>query len=277
MSRTIFITGASSGLGRAAAHLFQAKGWRVLASMRDPSAAPDLAALAGVTLLRLDVTDPAQVAAAAAEALALGEVDVVFNNAGYGLLGPLEALTEPQIQRQFDTNVLGVMRVTKAFLPAFKRRRAGTFITTTSIAGLVGFPLQSVYNATKWALEGWSEAMSHELAAHGLRIRTVAPGLIDTDFGTRSLERVATPDTRQLNRAFYQHITRDPALHSSAAQIAEVVYMAATDPSDRVRYLAGADAAEIFAGRERLGAEGFRRSLAAAVTPPAPEGKAPPT
>lgn len=260
---TLFLTGASSGLGRASAHLFHQRGWKVIATMRDLSRAGDLAKVEGIRLLQLDVTDPDQIRAATAQVLAEGDVDVVFNNAGYGLSGPMEALSDAQIRRQFETNVFGVMRVTQAFLPAFKRRRSGTFVTTTSIAGLMGFPLQSVYNATKWALEGWSEALSHELAPYGIRIRTVAPGVIDTDFGTRSLDRVATPESRALNRAFYEFITKDPALISSPAVIAETVYRAATEPGEKLRHLAGADAEDLAASRERLGQDGFRAMLAA--------------
>ena len=258
---TIFITGASSGLGRAAAHLFQARGWQVVATMRDLGRAGDLAKVERIRLLQLDVTDPDQLRATTAQILSQGDVDVVFNNAGYGLSGPMEALTEAQIRRQFDTNVFGVMRVTQAFIPAFKRRGAGTFVTTTSIAGLMGFPLQSVYNATKWALEGWSESLSHELAPYGIRVRTVAPGVIDTDFGTRSLDRVATPESRALNRAFYDFITEDPRQHSTAAMVAETVFHAATAQGDQLRHLSGADAEMLWQKRKRLGSEEFRIDL----------------
>ena len=111
MTQTIFITGASTGLGYASAKLFAAKGWKVIATMRDPSKS-DLGAIAGVTLMPLDVTNAAQIKETAAKALALGPVDVVFNNAGYGLAGAFEGATDEQLQTQLDTNLLGVMRVT---------------------------------------------------------------------------------------------------------------------------------------------------------------------
>src|SRR5207244_2134811 len=101
---------------------------------------------------------PEQIDAAVRAALALGPVDVVFNNAGYGLAGPFEGTSDEQLTAEVDTNLLGTLRVTKAFVPSFRERGTGTFITTTSIGGLVALPFNSVYHATKWALEGWSES-----------------------------------------------------------------------------------------------------------------------
>ena len=152
MTQTIFITGASTGLGHASAKLFARKGWKVIATMRDPSKS-DLAAIPGMTLMPLDVTNAGQIKDTAAKALALGPVDVVFNNAGYGLAGAFEGATDEQLQTQLDTNLLGVMRVTQAFLPALRAQKSGMILTTTSIGGLVTFPFNSVYHATKWALE----------------------------------------------------------------------------------------------------------------------------
>ena len=185
MSKTIFITGASTGLGRATALLFAEKGWKVFATMRNPGAETELTQVGGITLLTLDVTKPDQIKAAAAAALAAGPVDVLFNNAGYGLAGAFEGATDEQLVDELNTNLLGVMRVTQAFLAAMRERKSGTIITTTSIGGLVAFPFNSVYHATKWGLEGWSESLDHELSPFGIRVRTVAPGNIRTDFAGR--------------------------------------------------------------------------------------------
>ena len=114
--KTIFITGSSSGLGRATAKLFASKGWKVIATMRDPDKETELGKLSGVVLLSLDVTDPMQIKSAVDEALAMGRVDVVFNNAGYGMAGPLEGLTDEQIVRMVETNMMGAIRTTKAFV-----------------------------------------------------------------------------------------------------------------------------------------------------------------
>ncbi len=134
--KAIFITGSSSGLGRATAKLFAAKGWKVIASMRDPKKEKELGNISGVTLMALDVTDPHEIESVAEQVVASGGVDVVFNNAGYGLAGPLEGLTDDQILRMVNTNMLGAIRTTKAFTPHFREKRAGLFINTTSIGGL---------------------------------------------------------------------------------------------------------------------------------------------
>jgi NAD(P)-dependent dehydrogenase (short-subunit alcohol dehydrogenase family) len=121
--------------------------------MRNIENETELSQLENVTLLTLDVTDLENIKSTAQKAIELG-VDVVFNNAGYGLIGPLEGLSDEQIIKQFNTNLLGVLRVTKEFI-YFQREKAGMFVTTTSIGGLIAFPMGSTYHATKWALEGW--------------------------------------------------------------------------------------------------------------------------
>jgi len=160
---TIFITGSSSGLGRATAKLFASKGWKVIASMRDPKKEKELGDIPGIQLVSFDVTDPQAIESVAKRVVESGGTDVVFNNAGYGLAGALEALTDDQIVRLVNTNMLGTIRTTKAFIPHFREKRAGLFINTTSLGGLVAFPFNSIYHATKWAIEGWSESMAFEL------------------------------------------------------------------------------------------------------------------
>lgn len=263
MSQTIFITGSSTGLGRATALLFATHGWKVIATMRRPDQAGELARTPGITLLPLDVTDRAQIAAAARRALELGGVDVLFNNAGYGLAGPLEGTSDAQLTQEIDTNLLGVIRTTQAFLPHFREKRAGLIITTTSIGGLVTFPFNSVYHATKWALEGWSESMAFELEPFNIRIKTVSPGGITTDFATRSLVLTSHPAYEALVQRVMA-VFRDPARaahRSSAEQIAAVVYEAVTDGKDELRYLAGNDAKAAHAQRLAVGAEAFRKGI----------------
>jgi NAD(P)-dependent dehydrogenase (short-subunit alcohol dehydrogenase family) len=150
---TIFITGSSSGLGRAAAKLFASKGWKVIATMRTPAKETELASIPGVTLMALDTTNADQIQRVAQDVIAHGGVDVVFNNAGYGMAGPLEGFTDEQIGRMIDTNLMGAIRVTKAFVPYFRQKKSGMFINTTSIGGLIAVPFNSIYHATKWALE----------------------------------------------------------------------------------------------------------------------------
>lgn len=261
MQKTIFITGASTGLGKATAKLFHARGWKVIATMRQPEKETDLSQLDNVWLLPLDVTNKDQIAAATAKAIDLGGVDVVFNNAGYGLMAPLEATSDEQISRQLNTNLLGVIHVTKAFIPHFRERRSGVFISTTSIGGIWGFPLHSLYHAAKFAIEGWSEGMSYELGLFNIAIKTVAPGAIRTEFLGRSLDSNSLPAYKVLEDEMYSRIDAMMTLASPADLIAEVVYEAATDGKDQIRYIAGQDAKEMVTAHEQLGREAFRKEL----------------
>ena len=262
--RTIFITGSSSGLGRAAAKLFAARGWKVVATMRNPERENELADLLGVVLLPLDITDQAQIERAAAKAVSGGGgVDVVFNNAGYGMTGPLEGLTDEQILRMVSTNLMGAIRTTKAFIPHFREKRAGLFINTTSIGGLITVPFNSIYHATKWALEGWSESMAFELNQLGIGMKTVSPGGMKTDFFTRSSDTGRHPAYDALVDRVMSAIS-DPKqmeTYSTPEEIAEVVYEAATDGKDQLRYVAGADAKATYAMRLQLGDEAFRKAM----------------
>jgi NAD(P)-dependent dehydrogenase (short-subunit alcohol dehydrogenase family) len=257
--KTIFITGASTGLGKATAKLFAANGWKVIATMRNPGNETELNLIDNITLLPLDVTNVDQIKETTQKAMALGNIDVVFNNAGYGLIGPMETVTNEQLVKQLDTNVLGVMRVTQAFIPYFREKQNGLFITTTSIGGLITFPLSSVYHATKWALEGWSESLAFELNQFGIGVKTVSPGGIRTDFVHRSLDTTSHPAYDKLVEKLYAHISEDD--FSTAEQIADVVYEAATDGKDKLRYVAGADAQALYTQRIQVGDEAFRKEF----------------
>jgi NAD(P)-dependent dehydrogenase (short-subunit alcohol dehydrogenase family) len=257
--KTIFITGASTGLGKAAAKLFAAKGWKVIATMRKPENEKELNLIDNITLLPLDVTNPTQIKEATQTAIASGNIDVVFNNAGYGLLGPLESTTDEQLIRQLNTNILGVIRVTRAFIPYFRERQNGLFISTTSIGGLITFPFSSVYHATKWALEGWSESMAFELKKIGVGIKTVSPGGIKTDFLSRSADMSAHPAYEKWVEKMFAGISEDN--FTPAEQIAAVVYEAATDGKDKLRYVAGEDAKALYSQRLQAGDEAFRKQM----------------
>ncbi len=262
MSKTIFITGASSGLGKATAKLFQEKGWNVIATMRNPEKETELTQLNNITVLRLDVTDTRQIEEITAQVTEKFDVDVVFNNAGYGISGPLEATLDDQLLRQINTNLLGVIRVTRAFIPYFRSKGAGLFISTTSLGGLIGFPLSSLYHATKWGLEGWSESMTYELKSINVGIKVVEPGAIATDFMDRSYYKAFHPAYENLFNRFFSNV--DGVAFTPAKNIAEVVYEAATDGKDQLRYLAGNDAKALYQQRLQLGDEGFRKFMAQA-------------
>ena len=257
--KTIFITGASTGLGKATAKLFASKGWKVIATMRKPENEKELTLIDNITLLPLDVTNLAQIKETTQKAIALGDIDVVFNNAGYGLMGPLESTTDDQLVRQLDTNVLGVIRVTQAFIPYFREKKKGLFISTTSIGGLITFPFCSVYHASKWALEGWSESMAFELKKIGVGIKTVSPGGIKTDFLSRSADMSSHPVYDKWVEKMFSGFHEDQ--FTPAEQIAAVVYEAATDGKDKLRYVAGEDAKTLYAQRLEAGDEVFRKQI----------------
>lgn len=263
MQKTIFITGASSGLGKATAKLFVSRGWKVIATLRKPEAEEELKSINGITLLPLDVTNAEQVNDTVTKAVACGAVNVVFNNAGYGLAGPFEGTSDEQIVQELNTNLLGAMRVTKAFLPHLRKQGGGVFISTTSIGGLVAFPFNSVYHATKWALEGWSESLAFELKPFGIGVKTVSPGGIATDFAGRSLvatQHEAYAAAMEKVWAAFSNPQRT-AGYSTAGEIAEVVYEAATDGKDTLRYVAGKDAKAAYQRRLQIGDEAFRAEV----------------
>ncbi|WCT14324.1 SDR family oxidoreductase [Mucilaginibacter jinjuensis] len=260
MSKTIFITGASSGLGKATAKLFHDKGWKVIATMRNPENETEFAQLAHVTVLPLDVTNTEQISEITGKVVHDFEVDVVFNNAGYGLSGPLEAISEDQLLRQINTNLLGVIRVTQAFIPYFRTRQKGLFITTSSLGGLIGFPFSSLYHATKWGLEGWSESMAYELKSIQVGIKLIEPGAIQTDFMGRSYDKSFHPAYDELFNRFFANV--DGVTFTPAEKIAEVVFEAATDGKDQLRYLAGDDAKAIYQQRLQLGDDAFHNFMA---------------
>jgi NAD(P)-dependent dehydrogenase (short-subunit alcohol dehydrogenase family) len=262
--KTIFITGSSSGLGRAAVKLFASKGWKVIATMRTPEKETELASIPDVKLMALDTTDANQIQRVAQDVILHGAVDVVFNNAGFGMAGPLEGFTDDQIVRMIDTNLMGAIRVTKAFVPYFRQKRSGMFINTTSIGGLIAVPFNSIYHATKWALEGWSESMAFELGQFGIGKKTVSPGGMRTDFFTRSFD-TGKHEAYDALVDKVMNVIRDPkqmATYSSPDQIAAVVYEAATDGKDQLRYVAGEDAKATYAMRLKVGDEAFRKGMA---------------
>lgn len=254
MKKTVFITGASSGLGKAAARLFQSKGWNVIATMRSPEKETELNQLENVTLLPLDVTNASHVSEVAEQARALYPVDVVLNNAGYGLIGPLEALSSEQINQQIHTNLFGVINVTKAFVPHLREKRSGVIINVTSSFGLLGYPTCSVYNATKFAVDGFSEGLYHELAQFGVQVKVVAPGGMQTDFTGRSMQGGMHKAYQQLVEKVSEGYSEEQlANYSKAEDVAQIIYDAATDGKDQLRYVAGKDAIALYNERMPLG------------------------
>jgi NAD(P)-dependent dehydrogenase (short-subunit alcohol dehydrogenase family) len=260
--KTIFITGTSSGLGKAAVNLFHSKGWKVIATMRNTYKATDFEGMKRVTVLPLDITDTQQINTTVESVIALGNIDVVLNNAAYGAIGALESVTEDDIRKIVDTNLLGAIRVTKAFIPHFRTNKSGLFINITSMAGFLTFPFDSLYHAVKFGLEGWSEGMSYELEPFGIGIKTVAPGFIKSAFGANMAITSAEP-YQQLMDTYLKAVTNPEMMKdgSTPETIAESVYEAATDGKNQVHYIAGNDAKALYERRLEIGAEAYREEI----------------
>jgi NAD(P)-dependent dehydrogenase (short-subunit alcohol dehydrogenase family) len=185
MSKVWFITGTSKGFGRIWAQAALARGDRVAATARDASTLDALVERHGdnVLALALDVTDKAAVDAAVAQAHErFGRLDVVVNNAGYGLFGMTEEVSEAQARAQIETNVFGALWVTQAALPILRAQGAGHIVQVSSIGGVNAFPMVGLYNASKWALEGLSQALAQEVADFGIHVTLVEPAAFSTDW-----------------------------------------------------------------------------------------------
>lgn len=249
MTSTVLITGASSGIGRATALHFQQQGWNVVATMRTPDAESELTSLDNVLVTRLDVTDAASIDAAVSEAIeTFGNVDALINNAGYGAYGQLEAFTMERIERQFDTNVIGLLAVTKAVLPHMRANKAGVIVNISSVGGKITFPFGALYHGTKFAVEGISESLKYELNEIGVAVKIVEPGMIETDFGGRSFDAAIDPSMDEYSRLvgkFFEGMQSFGEDSSPASLVADVIWAAVTDGTDTLRYTAGEDARAI--------------------------------
>lgn len=261
MNKTIFITGASSGLGKATAQLFQSKGWNVIATMRKPESETALKTLENVLVTRLDVLDISSIENAVNEGIRkFGKIDVLLNNAGYGAYGPLESFPREKIIRQFNTNVIGLLDVTKALLPHFRQNKSGIIINISSIGGKMTFPLGALYHGTKFAVEGISESLSYEVEQFNGKVKIIEPGSIDTDFASRSIDLSNDEALSEYQPIVGKVMSGITALYknaSSAEVIANVIYEATTDGSNQLRYTAGEDAKLFIANRRQLDDETF--------------------
>lgn len=255
MNKTILITGASSGIGKETAKLFQSKGWNVIATMRNPDKETELKQLENVMVSQLDVLDVNSIQNAFKEGLQkFGSINVLLNNAGYDAYGPLEAFSRDQILRQFNTNVIGLLDVTKTVLPHFRQNKKGMIINISSIGGKMTFPLGSLYHGTKFAVEGISESLNYEVEQFGGQVKIIEPGMIATDFSGRSFDF-----SNDENMAEYQNIvgalmTAMPKMGenaSPASVVAKVIFDAATDGKNQLRYTAGEDAKMLIANRNQ--------------------------
>jgi NAD(P)-dependent dehydrogenase (short-subunit alcohol dehydrogenase family) len=246
MKKTVLITGASSGFGKETAKLFQSKGWNVVATMRSPEKEEELNLLSDVLVVALDVQNTQSIKSAVEAGVAkFGTIDVLVNNAGYGLMGVFESASDEQIQNQFEVNVFGMMKTTQAVLPYLRENGKGAIINFSTFGGIVGLPFTSLYAASKFAVEGFSEALSHELFKLNIGVKIIEPGGVHTNFRT-GLDVIKNDieDYNTLMATFFSRYTK-PTEHlpkANPVDVAETVFQAATDESAKLRYVVGEDA-----------------------------------
>lgn len=204
MSKVWFVTGAGRGLGREFVEAALERGDQVAATARDNAALADLASrFSSLQVIALDVTQRDACFAAIEQAHArFGRLDVVVNNAGYGLFGSVEEITAGQLQRQLDVNLFGVLHVTQAALPVLRAQGAGHIVQISTVGGVAAFPLLGGYHASKWALEGLSESIAQEVAPFGIKVTLVEPGPFGTDWaGSSAVHAAPQPQYDPLREA----------------------------------------------------------------------------
>ena len=278
---TVLITGSSSGVGAATARLFAARGWNVAATMRRPEAGRALASLDHVHVSRLDVQDRSSIEESVAGALArFGRIDALVNNAGFGLHGIFETTPPAKVLEQFQVNVFGLMDMTRAVLPHFRAHRSGVIVNISSGAGVFALPMISLYAASKFAVEGFSEALSYELQGLGIAVKIVEPGgITGTSFGARSGQEASAggsvPDYLPFvssTEAIFAGLRS--AAQATSGQVAEAIVRAATDGTATLRYVVGDDIKRMVEARRETSEAEYMAYMRARFAPdgPRPQG-----
>lgn len=263
--KTIFITGSSSGIGKSTAKYFADNGWNVVATMRSPNKETELNQMQNVLVTRLDVEDRETIDDAINKAIKkFGKIDVLLNNAGFGSMGVFESATDEQISKQFAVNVFGTMHMTRAILPHFRSNKEGKIINMSSMGGRISFPAMSLYNASKFAIEGFTEALAFELATQNINIKLIEPGVIDTDFYDRSMNlyfEKSPEDYNDFKNKLKARLEKIKENLSSPEMVAESIYKAANDNSNQIRYIVGQDAAVLIKMQQKKNDVDFKKLI----------------
>ncbi|MCH4890989.1 SDR family oxidoreductase [Acidaminobacter sp. JC074] len=266
MKKTIVITGASTGIGRATALYFAENDWQVAATMRSPDKETELQKIENINVYQLDVTNQTSIDKAYESISSdFEKIDALLNNAGYALYGPFEISTPEQIRKEFDVNVFGLMDVTRTFLPKFREQKEGLIMNISSMGGKITFPLISTYHSTKFAVEGFTEVLAYELEGLGIKAKLIEPGNIATDFGGRSMKFAASDVVTDYNPYVENMMAMmqaaGPDMYSQPEVVAEVIFKAATDGTDQIRYIAGEDAKQLISMRQENGDEAYVKHM----------------
>ena len=260
------VTGSSSGIGFETALLLARNGFKTYASMRDLKKSKDITQIANkeklpLQVVQLDVIDHKSIREAIDKVVEENKrIDVLVNNAGYGLLGALEDLSIEEIKAQFETNFFGAIRVTQQVLPVMRKQKSGgTIVNISSVGGRMGIPSLSAYHSTKFALEGLSESISYELEPFGIRVVLIEPGFIRTNIMNSSIiaKKAQNPSspyfslTQQLERSF-KSAMENTSESSPPEEVAKVVLQAVTSDSPKLRYAVGNDAASLMQAKTTM-------------------------
>lgn len=244
MKKVVFITGSSSGIGLETALRFYKEGWQVVATMRNPDKRDTpLHKLENIDLLHVDVCDEDSGKAAVDVTISkYGHIDVLVNNAGYELMGALENLEMDAIRKQFDTNVIGLIAMSKLVIPYMRQEKKGTIINIASIGGQITFPIMSMYHGTKHAVEGISKSMAYELKDQGIKVRIIQPGLIKTNFYSTSMKFGEMADSNPYKLLTERTVKRSldlGSVGSHPSEVADTIYKSAVSKRNKLYYVRG--------------------------------------
>ncbi|SET79490.1 NADP-dependent 3-hydroxy acid dehydrogenase YdfG [Natronincola peptidivorans] len=263
--KTVLITGASKGIGKSAALLFQKNGWNVAATMRDPNKESDLTKLENVKCYQLDVTDHESIKRCLSSVIKdFGGIDVLVNNAGVYTTNPLEITAENDIHYIIHINIIGTINMVKAIIPYFRANNNGLVINISSIAGKTTFPYQSLYHGTKWAIEGISEGLLYELRQLNIHIKIVEPGMVRTNLydEIKNLNLDNYPAYYKTSfKNWHRYLMQSYQKGYDPDFTAKTIYKAAVDNKSRFRYASGSDTKMAFLLRSLLPFSMFKKVI----------------
>ena len=261
------VTGATAGIGAATARALHAAGYRVFGTYRKLPATK----MPGIDYVACDVTNDLAVDAAVREVLAqAGRIDLLVNNAGVGLVGAAEESSLEQAKAIFDVNLFGVVRTTNAVLPVMRQQRSGRIVNISSVMGLIPSPFMALYSASKHAVEGYSQALDHEVRGFGIRVVLVEPGYTRTTFESNALAADQKSEHYALGRANAEAVLRNEVAKADPPEVvAGTVVTAATAAKPRLRYTAGRDATTVSLLRRFVPTSAFDKSLRKRMQMPA--------
>lgn len=277
MKKTVLITGASSGFGKLTAKIFIEKGWNVIATMRTPEKETDLVNSDEMLVTRLDVTDTRSVKEAVAAGIEkFGRIDVLVNNAGYGGHAMFEQFTDETIRAMYDTNVFGVMNVSREVLPIMRKQNGGTIINVTSLVGYIGIPVTSIYTSTKFAVEGLTQAMALEYKPLNINVKAIAPGAFQTNFTAATvnddIERgdAEVVDTAKKFTAHFHMVLEEThkqrGFQNDPQEVADLIYKCSTEEMPVHNHI-GDDAEMLIGMKNSLSGQEFLGKLEEILMP----------